>query len=174
METSTDVAFLTQSQLDQMAAHYGKVKGEVTLEQEQWLLFSLGNEIFALSMKELDEIATVTGGVAIPSIKRHVIGLISIRGEPMVLVDTGQAIGLPPAESLHDQQRVLVLKDSDGQLAGFLIDSIVKVTGLSEWQSLGDGEQQHYHSRFVEAVSEYEGKGVSKLNFAELISCINE
>ncbi|OUS32530.1 hypothetical protein A9Q99_00195 [Gammaproteobacteria bacterium 45_16_T64] len=90
----------------------------------------------------------------------------------MVLVDTAQAIGLAPTETLDSAQRVLVLKGSEEQTAGFLVDSIVKVTELSDWQSIGEDDQKH-QSRFVDAISEYDNKGVSKLNLHKLVSCID-
>jgi len=174
MATEQNFKFLSQGQLDDMAEHYSEAEQSVTLEQEQWLLFSLGKELFSISMNELDEIALVSGGIAIPSIKKHVIGLISLRGEPMVLVDTSKALGLKATEKFQQLQRVLVLKDDDGKPSGFLVDSIIKVTELSNWQDHAESEQQHYHSRFVEAITEYSGNGVSRLNPAELIRCINE
>ncbi|OUS32531.1 hypothetical protein A9Q99_00200 [Gammaproteobacteria bacterium 45_16_T64] len=65
----TNRTFLTQGQLEQVAAHYGAAEQAVALEHEQWLLFMLGEEIFSLSMNELDVISEISSGVAIPSLK---------------------------------------------------------------------------------------------------------
>ena len=174
MTAEQRLAFLSQAQLDEMAAQYAEDKREVELEQEQWLVFSLGEELFSLSMNDLDEIALVRGGIAIPSIKKNVIGLINLRGEPIILIDTKKILNLSITESSHALQRVLVIKDQDGKLNGFLIDAIVKVTELKNWQSHSENQQQQYHSRHIDAITEYQGKGVSRLNTAELLCSINE
>jgi len=174
MQTDTAKNFLTESQLHRLAADYAAVKQEIAVDQEQWLVFYLGKELFSLSMDELDEIAKVNSGIAIPSVNRHVLGLINVRGEPVILVDMAKVMGLRTSLEATDKQCVLILKDSENQLAGFLIDGVVKITEIANWQTQGDLAHKDTQSRFVDALSEYQGAGVSRLNANELIMCIGE
>lgn len=174
MQTDSVQDFLTESQLHQLAADYAVEKQEMAVDEEQWLVFYLGKELFSILMNELDEIAKINSGIAIPSVNHHVLGLINVRGEPVILVDLANVLGLRTSLEANDKQSVLVLKDSENQLAGFLVDELVKVTKIARWQSQGDLAHKDTQSRFVDAISEYQGAGVSRLNAKELIMCIGE
>lgn len=172
MDFATHQEFLSHHQLQQIAADYARDEQESTLDLDQWLIFSLGNELFTLSMNELDQVANVSSGIAVPAVSSHILGLITVRGEPLILVDMGQALGLRHAPEPNEHQRVLVLKDDKGQAAGFLVDAIIKVTDLSDWQKQSDQEHQQQFSHFVEAISDYNGRGVSRLCPSQLLNCI--
>jgi chemotaxis signal transduction protein len=172
MQTEQTDHFLSQSQLEEVATRYTEAEEKAVMSQQEWVVFELGDELFTLSMNELDEISSMQGGIAVKAINRHVLGLISIRGEPVILVDMGQTLGVRPAIEPNDLQRVLVLRNNEGESAGFLVDRIIKVTDFNNWQQ-ADSARHHYHSEFIKAITEYQGRGVSQLCSDALLAGLN-
>ena len=126
--------YLSLKELEKRAAVYAQITIEDSShgEQDEWLVFQLENELFTLSLKKVDEITTVTRATLLPGFHSAILGLSNVSGNPMLLVDLAQLLGLRTSSPKPSaKQRILIIKDQDANLTGLLIDEINCVTKLA-------------------------------------------
>jgi purine-binding chemotaxis protein CheW len=97
---------------------------------QSYVLVRLGGERFAVAMQDLDEVATVTTGIALPHLDPMVLGLANVRGELLPLLDTAALLGLNTAYRLGARNRTLVVRDQRGRRIGLPVDAVEAVEDL--------------------------------------------
>ncbi len=85
-ETATTSLFPAE-QLDYWTQIYASEQVEDNSTQLEYLLFSLGQEHFAILMDDLDEVVTLTSGMALPHTSSLIIGLSNVRSDVIVLIN---------------------------------------------------------------------------------------
>lgn len=98
-------------------------------EVEQYLAFQLGQEEYALDIKQISEIIKVRELTEIPRVPGFVLGIISLRGVVVPVFDLSQRLQLGPAR-LTASSRIVVSR-IDETVVGLLVDSINQVITLS-------------------------------------------
>ena len=80
----------------------------------------------------------------VPRALRHVLGICSVRGRLVTVIDGRRRLGLPGARPGR-QARILVIDAGDGEFIGIMVDAVLRVHRLSpaeiEPASHLDGEQ---------------------------------
>ncbi len=87
------------------------------------LEFLLSRERYAVEMKYIREVAILKEITRLPGTPSFILGIISLRGAVLSLVDLRVILGLP-SRGLTDLNRIIVLSD-DNMTFGILADSIV-------------------------------------------------
>jgi purine-binding chemotaxis protein CheW len=92
---------------------------------ETWVTCRVDREVFALPVKQVQEILRVGGLTRVPHAPFPVRGVTNLRGYVLPVVDLRVRLGLPPQEPgpLH---RVMVVH-SRGRLIGLLVDAVEQV-----------------------------------------------
>ena len=173
----TNNNFLFKNELNQWAKVYAEKKlvdDEIT---NQWLVFYLGKEKFALSMDYVDELALLEYGIALYNVRPEIVGMINLRGNAVLLLDMRKIIKTrdDPKKNYKNKKdkKVIILRDSKNQRTGFLVDSIDGIVqlpaGTFNTYSLAENDQQ---AVYVGSVAEYEGNGISKINVESLLKII--
>jgi purine-binding chemotaxis protein CheW len=98
--------------------------------QAELILFRLGDERFAVRIDDIDEVANVTGGVAVAHASALLLGLTNLRGEVLPLLDTGALLGVASDFSLGPRNRTLILRDAGGRRCGLPVDAVLAVESL--------------------------------------------
>lgn len=98
--------------------------------QAELILFRLGDERFAVRIGDIDEVASVTGGVAVAHASPLLLGLTNLRGEVLPLLDTGALLGVASEFSLGPRNRTLILRDAGGRRCGLPVDAVLAVQSL--------------------------------------------
>ena len=93
--------------------------------------FQLDGEAYALPVERIREISRVGAITPMPHVPPAVIGVVSLRGEIVQVVDARRRLGLGPATA-SKAQRVLVLQGVDGGVAALLVDAVTDVLRVSE------------------------------------------
>jgi purine-binding chemotaxis protein CheW len=96
----------------------------------RWLAFSLGSEDYALDISVIREILKPREITEIPRVPEFLLGIISLRGNIIPIIDLKRRLGLGVATIDHDS-RIIVCQEGD-RLAGLLIDRITQVTSIQE------------------------------------------
>jgi len=112
--------------------HDDKVGEEITAEDdsndddEQMVVFRLGNEEFGIPIDSVQEIVRVPEQLThVPRSPPFVDGVINLRGAVLPVIDLRLRLGLPTAER-SDRQRVMVFL-VNGMRTGFIVDSVTEV-----------------------------------------------
>lgn len=98
------------------------------VETLEVLGFVLGNEDYALPLTAVREILKVPPITEVPRAPSDVLGILSLRGTVVTLVDLRRRIGLP--EGPFDRKtRVLVVQRAEEPI-GLLVDAVTEVVRL--------------------------------------------
>ena len=97
----------------------------------QLLTFSLDGSPYALPVERVREIVRLRSITAVPRVPPDVLGVISLRGEIVQVVDLRRRLGLEPLEPGRSS-RVIVVHDGDGRVAGLLVDGVTDVISVDE------------------------------------------
>ena len=98
---------------------------------QQLVVFSLGDEEYALPITQVQEIIRYTEPRAVASEAAWIKGVISLRGKIVPVCDLGARLGLP-AELAANAKIVIV--ETDGGTAGVIVDEVEEVLTVESEQ----------------------------------------
>jgi len=87
------------------------------------LTFILGAERYAIDLEDVVEITDAHRTTRVPNAARGTVGIFSLRGSIVTLLDIRSKLKQPPGRS--KDSRVIVIRDG-GSLAGFEVDRVVR------------------------------------------------
>ena len=92
----------------------------------------LGNERYAVETRHLRAVQWINGITPVPGTPAFVLGIVSVRGEIVTLLDLAAMIGLPTnaAAAAEAQTRPALLLGLDGMRAGLVVDEVLGVERL--------------------------------------------
>lgn len=90
-----------------------------------FLCFNLGNEEFAIDLNLIKQIVQPPPVTFVPRTRSYFLGVISVRGGVVTLVDLRQLLGLDPA-TITKTSRVLLF-DTEEEQVGLLVDKVTLV-----------------------------------------------
>lgn len=104
------------------------------LERLEILAFSLAGEAYGVETCHVREVCQLKDLTVVPCTPRFVVGVVSLRGRILAIIDLRTLFDLPP-RGLTEQNRIVVLRGDGGEL-GLLADSIdgVRDVPVSELQ----------------------------------------
>ena len=95
-----------------------------------FLCFTLGDEEYGVDLNLVRQIVKPPPLTWVPRTVPHVLGVISIRGSVVTLIDTRQLMGLPPT-TWPRTARVLLI-EVDEEAVGLLVDGVSLVRRLPD------------------------------------------
>src|SRR5204862_5858148 len=123
----------TTSKLDRFKAEAGKrrqteaAKIEVAAESQLELLtFVIAGEHYAVDIERIVEIVTPRRLTRIPNADFSVVGIMSLRGTIVTLVDVRRKLRHPSAGEPTPDTRIVVI-DYLNEMIGFLVDRVLRV-----------------------------------------------
>lgn len=90
------------------------------------LTFAIARESYAVDIERIVEIVTPRSVTRIPNADASVVGIISLRGTIVTLVDVRRKLGHPPAGDETPDTRIVVI-DHHNEMVGFLVDRVLRV-----------------------------------------------
>ena len=100
-----------------------------TLASRQYVTFSLGDELFGVEVIRAREILSVTPVTKVPQTPDYLLGVITLRGQVVPVVDMRLKLGLPVSEETEDTCIIVVEVQVDGEpiIVGALADAVREV-----------------------------------------------
>jgi purine-binding chemotaxis protein CheW len=95
-------------------------------EIRQLLAFELDGTAYAVPVEQVTEIVRMRPVTPVPRFPEDVLGVISLRGEIVELIDLRRRLGLAPTSPTR-RSRIIVASNSAGEVAGMLVDSVREV-----------------------------------------------
>lgn len=106
-------------------------------ESNAYLTFMLGAEKFAIPVDHVQEVVELNHVTRIPNTPDYMLGIISLRGRVLPLLDTRLKLGLPATERTS-KNRILILdiKESDDKAMqiGAIVDVAREVVEIDDEQ----------------------------------------
>jgi purine-binding chemotaxis protein CheW len=97
---------------------------------ETWVSCQVGEETFALPVRQVQEILRVSRLTRVPHAPHPVRGVTNMRGYVLPVVDLRVRLGLPAIE-LAERHRVMVIA-SRGRLVGLMVDRVDQVVQIDQ------------------------------------------
>jgi purine-binding chemotaxis protein CheW len=95
-------------------------------EQLELLTFHIAGEQYALNIEHIVEIVPPRDATRVPNADESIVGIISLRGTIVTIVDVRQTLRHPPSGALGADARVVVVQYG-GETLGFVVDRVVRV-----------------------------------------------
>jgi purine-binding chemotaxis protein CheW len=94
-------------------------------DQVELLTFIIAGEQYAVSIEHLVEIITPRDATQVPNADPTIVGIISLRGTMVTVIDVRRKLRHPPAAGGNDA-RVIVVERA-GEVLGFEVDRVLRV-----------------------------------------------
>jgi purine-binding chemotaxis protein CheW len=124
------------SKLDRFKADAGKRRDAIkTVESEapqsmlELLTFLIAGEQYAVEIEHIVEIVPPRAVTRIPNADPSVVGIVSLRGTIVTLLDVRRQLG-HPGEAVGDSTRVVVIEFRN-ETVGFTVDRVLRVVKLA-------------------------------------------
>jgi purine-binding chemotaxis protein CheW len=98
-------------------------------DRPQLVVFTLGEEHYALPVQQVQEIIRYTAPRSIASSAEWVRGVISLRGRLVPVYDLASRLGI---QARADELAKIVIVDGEDQTAGVIVDTVVEVLTVDE------------------------------------------
>ena len=105
------------------------VASEIQTQEIEMLSFRLGSEEYVLPVDDVQEGLKCRELTMVPNSPPYVIGVTSIRGTVLPVLDLGRRLGLPPAT--RDEKARIIIISPDDENAGILVDQVSGVVRIS-------------------------------------------
>ncbi|HSA77348.1 MAG TPA: chemotaxis protein CheW [Nitrospirota bacterium] len=109
-------------------AHKG-VDREIHAQEIEMLSFLLGGEEYVLPVDDVREVLKSRELTIVPNSPPHVLGVTSIRGTVLPVIDLSRRLGLPPA-ARGEKARIIIISPDDED-AGIVVDRVTGVVRIS-------------------------------------------
>ncbi|WP_240722403.1 chemotaxis protein CheW [Poseidonocella sp. HB161398] len=140
---------------------------------ETVVTFALERTIFAIEVRNVQEILSHVPATRLPRAPAHLLGLIDVRGRSVPLVDLRLLLGETPREE-DDQTRVILLWVGQGgsrYLVALRVDRVIEVALLDEdgrVSALEESALFDWDERMVEGIGRRDGQFVILLRLAAM------
>ena len=122
-------------------------------EQLELLTFVLAGEHYALDIEHLVEIVTPRAITRVPNADQSIVGIISLRGTIVTVVDARRKLRHPPSSNGDHPDRRIIVVEKGGETLGFEVDRVLRVVksepGAIEAQPVVHASEQHEPIRGV-------------------------
>jgi len=140
----------------------------VSSNATELVTFWLGGALYGIDIRKVQEIDKVRQWTPVPRADEHVLGILSLRGSIVTILDLATKLGLSPTKIGRDS-RVVILS-SEGRCVGFVADQIGPVVTMMPDQLApvppNVGPEQ---SRFMDGVFQAEPQLVAVLKADAII-----
>ncbi len=108
------------------AAARGRARHREEPMLRELLAFELDGAGYAVPIEGVREIVRMRLITPVPRVPEAILGVISLRGAIIQVLDLRRRLGLPPAETSR-RTRIVVLHGEDRQVTGLLVDAVSEV-----------------------------------------------
>jgi purine-binding chemotaxis protein CheW len=100
-------------------------------QRTEYLAFRLAGDVYGVRISMVAEILRPPPITEVPRAPRSVIGVVSVRGRLVTIVDARRRLGLAES-SVDGRTRILLVDVKTDELVGLLVDEVLQVYRLGE------------------------------------------
>jgi purine-binding chemotaxis protein CheW len=107
-------------------------KSTVNLILDQYIIFNLGEEEYAVPISIVEEIVKISNLIKVPKSKSYFAGIMDIRGKVVRMIDLSKKLNIRTQEDIP-QDRAIVIKIG-GKSIGVIVDKVSHVVHFPQSQ----------------------------------------
>ena len=141
-------------------------------ELVQYIVIKIDEEQYGINIKFIDNIVRMQQITRVPKVDDYLKGVINIRGEIVPVMSVRMKMGLAE-EEITGKSRIIILKTSEGDLVGIIVDQVNQVLTLGSnniEKVRYDDKKSKDTASFVSGVGHYDGGLVSILDLDAVVS----
>lgn len=167
----------TAEVLNRIAAHDGSAKPEAERQISEahralegpYLLVRVGPELMGLPVQHLERVVVPDSVTHIPLARADADGLLTVRGEPVPMMNLARHFDFAPLDPPPVRQRVVIVKDHSRHV-GLVVDDTLRLESFRVAQlSTSATTDCRIHRDLVNGTAETNGESVCLLNVPKLI-----
>lgn len=147
-----------------------KVTTEVGTNEWQLVVFVLGDQSFAINVDKTREILRWPGCRAIPDAPAALIGITSVRGEVLPMVDLRVFLGIQPVSPI-EQSKVIIAEFNEVKL-GFVVDAVERIYRIKS-EDLDSTMTGKYLGDWILYVIKRDTRNVLLLDYEAIVQTIS-
>lgn len=125
------------------------------------LLFKLNNrQLFAINVFKVKEVLKMPPLTKMPGADHNVIGVASLRGESVPVIDLRAAIGFRPMHP--DEEQNLIITEYNRSVQGFLVGQVRNIVNTA-WTEIEPPPKTTGKSNYLTAITQIEDEGEKKI-----------
>ncbi|WP_413284110.1 chemotaxis protein CheV [Vibrio sp. MA40-2] len=125
------------------------------------LLFKLSRyQLFAINVFKVKEVLKVPPMTKIPGAHSSVIGVASLRGDSVPIIDLRAAIGFKPMHP--DEEQNLIITEYNRTIQGFLVGQVHNIINTT-WSNIAPPPKTAGKSNYLTAITQLEDEGKTKI-----------
>jgi purine-binding chemotaxis protein CheW len=145
------------------------------LDENQYLTFRCGDELFALGILSIKEIKGYTPPTSIPMMTKSIKGVINLRGAVLPIVDLNLRFGREPTKITKRTCIIIVevISETDNEklIIGLLVDGVNEVIDIPSTEiEKTPGFGAKVRNDFIKGIGKISGKFVIILDIQKLLS----
>ncbi len=130
--------------------------GEFQVQEIEMLSFRLGGEEYVLPVDDVREVLKSRELTMVPNSPPHILGVTSIRGTVLPVIDLGKRLGLPPA--VRGEKTRIIIISPDDEDAGIMVDRVTGVMRLSPDSIRSAPETVEQGAEFLKGIARKDDK----------------
>lgn len=148
-----------------------KVITEVGTNEWQVVVFFLGDQTFAINVDKTREILRWPGCRAIPESHPSMIGITSVRGEVLPLLDLRIHLGIPTKKADLESNKVIIA-EFNGIKLGFVVDAVERIYRINS-EELDSTLTGTFLGEYVLYVIKRDKRNVLLLDYEAIVQKVN-
>lgn len=136
---------------------------------EQYITFSIGEEDYAISIFNVEEIVKISNLIKVPRTKDYFVGLMDIRGKVVSMIDLSKKLLNKKLDSASFD-RAIIVKIS-GKSIGIIVDKVSHVTRFLNSQiDPPPPSVKGLSSRYITGVAKKENKFIIIMDIEKILT----
>lgn len=141
----------------------------IEAEDNQFLTFCLGDELYGIDIHRVKEIKGYTAITKIPNMPSHIKGVLNLRGTIVPIVELRTAFGMPTID--YTAFTVIILVMVRDRTLGLVVDSVSDVVRMSQKDIQGSPDfGAKVDVKFLSGIGKSGDKLVALLNIDQLLT----
>jgi purine-binding chemotaxis protein CheW len=128
-ESPVSATVLPANEDSAMEPPSGHEAGETVAHEIELLSFRLGEEAYAVLIKDVQEVLKVRDLTMVPNAPSYILGVASLRGTMLPVIDLCKRLGLPVGA--RDEKARIIVVDIDNEAVGLIVDRVTGVLRIS-------------------------------------------
>lgn len=149
------------------------MEGTESMENTQYLTFTLGEEVFAVDVARVREILEITTITQVPQVPEYMSGVINLRGSVVPVIDLRLKFGMTATERTVSTCIIVVEVTMEGEviILGALADSVQEVIEMEPGQiEAAPHIGTHLNTEFIKGMGKHDGRFVMILDIDRIFS----
>ena len=152
-----------------------KTESKPVVEQKQYLTFTLGGEMFSISILCIKEIIWYANLTEVPMMPACIRGVINLRGAVVPVMDLSNRFGKPSTQITKSTCIIIIevptLNEGETQSMGVVVDAVQAVLEIASSEiEPAPTFGAKIRSDFIEGIGKVNGKFVILLNVNRVLS----